>query len=55
MAKRIKKVYTEKTGPEVMITVKEIKEAKDTLESGKPNPLVVSYLTSNKTCELNSQ
>lgn len=55
MAKRIKKVYTEKTGPNVMITVKEVKDAEDTLESGKPTPLVVSYLTSNKTCELTNQ
>ena len=55
MAKRIKKVYSQKTGPNVKITVKEVKEKKDTLESGKPTPLVVSYLTSSKTCDLTNQ
>jgi hypothetical protein len=55
MEKRIKKVYKEKTGPDVKIIVKEIKEKKDSIESGKPTPLVVSYLSQNKTCELTNQ
>jgi phenylacetate-CoA ligase len=55
MAKRIKKVYKQKTGPDVKITVKEVRDEDDTLGSGKPIPLVLSYLTSSKACDLNNQ
>ena len=44
IAKGIKKIYREKAGPEVKITVKEVKEIKDDPKSGKPAPIVVSHV-----------
>lgn len=44
IAKGIKKIYTEKAGPDVKITVKEVKEIKGDPNSGKPAPIVVSHV-----------
>ncbi len=52
IAKKIKKVYVEETGPEVKIIVKEVKEIKDDPDSGKPAPLVISYVNLDTVCKL---
>jgi len=52
IAKRIKKVYTKETGPDVKIIVKEVKEIKDDPDSGKPAPLVISYVNLDTVCKL---
>lgn len=52
IAETIKKLYVEKTGPDVKITVKEVKEIEDDPDSGKPALLVVSLLNMNDACEL---
>jgi len=44
IVKEIKKTYQEKTGPEVAITVREVKEIKGDPNSRKPPPIVVSYV-----------
>jgi len=44
IAQRIKKLYEEKTGPNVSIVVREVKEIKGDPKSGKPAPIVVSYV-----------
>lgn len=44
ISKEIKKIYTEKVGPDVSITVKEVKEIKGDPKSGKPAPIVVSHV-----------
>ena len=55
IAEKIKKVYTKETGPEVQITVKEVKEIKDDPDSGKPAPIIVSYVNPNAVCKLKDQ
>lgn len=55
IARRIKKVYTKETGPEVQITVKEVKEIKDDPDSGKPAPIVVSQVNPSIACKLIDQ
>lgn len=40
----IKKIYNEKAGPDVKITVKEGKEIKSDPNSGKPAPIVVLHV-----------
>ena len=52
IAEKIKKIYIEKTGPDVKITVKEINEIEDDPDSGKPAPIVISYVNLNEACEL---
>ena len=52
IAKKIKNVYSEKTGPNVKIRVEEVDEIKDDSESGKPAPLVVSYANINDSCKI---
>jgi phenylacetate-CoA ligase len=52
IAEMIRKIYAEKTGPNVKITVKEVKETESDLDSGKPAPLVISYVNVNDACEL---
>lgn len=42
---RIQKVYQEKTGPEVTITVKEVSQIPWESTSGKPAPIVISYVS----------
>lgn len=42
IAEGIKKIYTEKAGPDVKITVREVKEIKSDPSSRKPPPIVVS-------------
>ena len=44
IASGIKKIYTEKTGPDVKILVKEVDEIKGDPKSGKPAPIVVSHV-----------
>lgn len=44
IARGIKKIYNEKAGPDVKITVKEVKEIKGDPNSGKPAPIVVSHV-----------
>lgn len=44
IANGIKKIYNEKAGPDVKITVKEVKEIKGDSESGKPAPIVISQV-----------
>jgi len=46
----IKKVYEEKVGPEVNITVRETDAIPDDPTSGKPPPLFVSYLSTGDAC-----
>jgi len=45
IANRIKEMYQQKTGPEVTITVVEVPEIKGEPGSGKPAPIVISYVT----------
>jgi len=52
IAEKIKKIYTKETGPDVKITVKEVKEIKDDPDSGKPAPIIVSYVNMNDACKL---
>ena len=52
IAEKIKKIYAKETGPDVEITVKEVKEIEEELDSGRPAPLVVSYVNQNDACEL---
>ena len=52
IAEKIKNTYAEETGPDVEITVKEVKEIEEELDSGRPAPLVVSYVNQNDACEL---
>ena len=35
-----------------MITVKEVKETENDLDSGKPAPLIISYVNMKEACEL---
>lgn len=39
-------------GPDVMLTVKEVKQIEDDPDSGKPAPIIVSYVNMNNTCKL---
>ena len=48
IAEEIIKVYQQKTGPEMKITVKEVKEIPKDPRSGKPAPIVVSLVTPAK-------
>jgi phenylacetate-CoA ligase len=41
----IKKVYQDKCGPEVTVTIREVPEIKGDLKSGKPAPIVISKVT----------
>ncbi len=47
--KKIKDAYQEKVGDDVEIEVKEVKEIKDDPKTGKPAPLVVSYVKPDKS------
>ncbi len=51
IAWKIKKVYQEKVGPGVTISVKEVEEIEDDLDTGKPAPIVISYVNSNNSCK----
>jgi len=48
IAKNIKKIYQQKVGPEVTITVKEVKEIKHDKDASKPAPIVVSHVSRKK-------
>jgi phenylacetate-CoA ligase len=50
IARKIKEVYLKEIGPGVEISVKKVKEIKDNLDSGKPAPLVVSFVNQSKNC-----
>ena len=50
ITRRLEDIYSEKVGPEVKITVKEVEEIKDEPNSGKPAPLVVSYVNLDDVC-----
>lgn len=52
IAEKIKKVYAKEIGPDVMLTVKEVKQIEDDPDSGKPAPIIVSYVNMNNTCKL---
>jgi len=52
ITERIKKIYAKETGPDVKITIKEVKGIEDDPDSGKPAPIVVSYVNMNEACEL---
>ncbi|MFH1101694.1 MAG: hypothetical protein V1726_06640 [Methanobacteriota archaeon] len=45
LASRIKKIYQQKTGPEVTITIREVSEIKSDPKTGKPAPIVISYVS----------
>lgn len=45
IAAGIKTIYQQKTGPDVSITVREVPEIKGDPRSGKPAPIVISYVT----------
>ena len=44
VAKNIKEMYQKKSGPDVKINVKEVKEVKNPKDASKPPPIVVSYV-----------
>ncbi|HVQ00334.1 MAG TPA: hypothetical protein VMT57_02350 [Candidatus Thermoplasmatota archaeon] len=48
IASRIKAMYQEKTGPEVTITVVEVSDIQGDQKSGKPAPIVISYVTKDE-------
>jgi len=52
IAKKIKDVYQRKTGPDVSITVRKVEEIKDDPNTGKPAPIVVSYVNSKDSCKI---
>jgi phenylacetate-CoA ligase len=54
ISKKIINVYSKKIGKEVDIIVKEVEEIKDDIISGKPAPLVISYVNQNKICKLDT-
>ena len=45
---RIKKIYQEKTGPDVTISVYEVPEIKTDPKSNKPTPIVISYVSQDE-------
>jgi phenylacetate-CoA ligase len=49
---KIKDIYQKETGPDVKITVIEVDEIEEDPDSGKPAPIVVSYVNMNEACEL---
>ncbi len=49
--KKVKEAYQKKVGDDVEIEVKEVKEIKDDPKTGKPAPLVVSYVKPDKGIE----
>lgn len=49
--KKVKEAYQRKVGDDVEIEVKEVKEIKDDPKTGKPAPLVVSYVKADKGIE----
>ena len=51
IAKELIKVYQNKTGPEVTITVKEVQKIPKDPRSGKPAPIVVSHVNQKKALE----
>jgi len=48
IAKDIKDVYQKKTGPDVTITVKEVDKIPHVKDTGKPPPIVVSYVSTDE-------
>jgi phenylacetate-coenzyme A ligase PaaK-like adenylate-forming protein len=48
----IKKVYEDKVGPDVRISVVEVDKIIDDPNTGKPAPLVVSKVTSKESCQI---
>ncbi len=52
IAKKIQKVYQKKTGPDVTITVREVREIEDDPDSGKPAPIVVSHVNTMEACNI---
>ena len=52
IAEKIIKVYAKEIGPKVKLTVKEVKQIQDDRDSGKPAPIIVSYVNTNVTCKL---
>jgi hypothetical protein len=54
ISNKIKDVYLKKIGSDVNLKIKEVKEIKDDPTSGKPAPLVVSYVNQKDSCNLNN-
>lgn len=52
IAKKIQKVYQEITGPDVTITVREVREIEDDPATGKPAPIVVSHVNVGEACNI---
>jgi len=52
IARKIQKIYHRKTGPDVAITVREVREIKDDPNTGKPAPIVVSYVNAKDACKI---
>ena len=52
IARKIKKIYHEKTGPDITITVKEVNEIEEYQDTGKPAPIVISHVNTRKTCNI---
>lgn len=52
ISEKIKKTYEEKVGSDVKITIKEVKQIENDKDSGKPAPLVLSYV--NENCDVNN-
>jgi phenylacetate-CoA ligase len=53
IAKKIEEVYNKKIGADIKITVKEVKEIKVDPKTGKPDPIVISYVNPNDVCAVN--
>jgi phenylacetate-coenzyme A ligase PaaK-like adenylate-forming protein len=52
IARKIQKIYQGKTGPDVAIAVREVGEIKDDPNTGKPAPIVVSYVNAKGACKI---
>lgn len=52
IARKIKKIYQEKTSPDITITVKEVNEIEEYQDTGKPAPIVISHVNTRKTCNI---
>jgi phenylacetate-CoA ligase len=53
ISKKIRKKYEEKIGDKVKFNIKEVSKIEDDSETGKPAPLVVSNISSIKSCKSN--
>jgi len=52
IARKIQELYQRKTGPDVAIKVKKVEEIKDDPNTGKPAPIVVSYVNAKDSCKI---